>query len=168
VSRHLPHCLDGFVHPSDIDALREVFARLTSDSASISINVRLRAVDGAWWPALLTLGPTAREAIAGRGETDRIAELEQHLTKIAREVEAAGLIDRGSPIPDPASMPTLGDLTSRQWHILTRLLRGERVPTIARAMFLSASTVRNHLSVIYKKLGVHSQAELIEKLRPTE
>ena len=48
---------------------------------------------------------------------------------------------------------------------LVRLLQGDRVSTIASDMFLSQSTVRNHLSVIYKKLGVHSQAEPIERLR---
>ncbi len=105
---------------------------------------------------------------AGRAGADRVAELEQHLVRIAREVEAAGLTARGGLIPDVARVPALNDLTSRQWQILTRLLQGERVPTIARAMYLSPSTIRNHLSVIYKRLGVHSQAELIEKLQPTE
>jgi DNA-binding CsgD family transcriptional regulator len=32
-------------------------------------------------------------------------------------------------------------------------------------MYLSKSTVRNHLSVVYGKFGVHSQAELLAKLR---
>jgi DNA-binding CsgD family transcriptional regulator len=31
-------------------------------------------------------------------------------------------------------------------------------------MYLSPSTVRNHLSTIFRKLGVHSQAELIDRL----
>jgi DNA-binding NarL/FixJ family response regulator len=59
----------------------------------------------------------------------------------------------------------MGQLTSRQWEILNRLLRGERVPTIANALFISPSTVRNHLSAIFEKFGVHSQAELIERIR---
>ena len=32
---------------------------------------------------------------------------------------------------------------------------------IARELFVSESTVRNHLSVIYDRMGVGSQAELI-------
>ena len=51
-------------------------------------------------------------------------------------------------------------------RILRRLLRGERVPTIARDLFLSQSTVRNHLSAIYRRLGVHSQAGLLARLLP--
>jgi DNA-binding NarL/FixJ family response regulator len=45
------------------------------------------------------------------------------------------------------------------------LLDGERVPGIAGALFLSASTVRNHLTAIFAKVGVHSQAELIHALK---
>jgi PAS domain S-box-containing protein len=174
-------CVDSFVHPSDVAALREVFSRVTSDKTNISINVRVRAADGSWRPIHLTLGPTVGETTtfgfaaardermtvdSGGAEADRIAELEQHLIRVAREVEAAGLVGRGGLIPDPSRVPELGDLTSRQWQILARLLQGERVPAIAAAIYLSPSTVRNHLSLIYKKLGVHSQAELIEKLQP--
>lgn len=36
---------------------------------------------------------------------------------------------------------------------------------IAKALFVSQSTVRNHLSDISRKLGVHSQAEPLELLR---
>jgi DNA-binding NarL/FixJ family response regulator len=42
------------------------------------------------------------------------------------------------------------------------LLRGLRVPTIARTMYLSPSTVRNHLAAAYQKLGVASQEELMQ------
>ena len=62
------------------------------------------------------------------------------------------------------ALPGLEDLTDRQREILTRLLDGDRVTTISRGMHLSASTIRNHLSTLYRKVGVHSQAELIERL----
>jgi DNA-binding NarL/FixJ family response regulator len=63
--------------------------------------------------------------------------------------------------PEPA-LP--GDLSRRQLEILRRLVRGERVPTIARELSVSQSTVRNHLSAIYRSLGVHSQSELLARL----
>jgi diguanylate cyclase (GGDEF)-like protein len=56
-------------------------------------------------------------------------------------------------------------LSTRQLEVLRRLLAGERVPAIATALYLSQSTVRNHLSVIFQRLGVHSQQELIQLLR---
>jgi DNA-binding NarL/FixJ family response regulator len=55
-------------------------------------------------------------------------------------------------------------LSTRQWEILVRLTRGEAVHDIANALYLSPSTVRNHLTVIYKKFGVHSQAGLLAKV----
>jgi DNA-binding NarL/FixJ family response regulator len=56
-------------------------------------------------------------------------------------------------------------LSCRQIEIVKRLVGGERVPAIARELYLSPSTVRNHLSVIYQRLGVHSQEELLILLR---
>jgi PAS domain S-box-containing protein len=175
--------LANLVHPDDVGALLDVFERVASENANLAIDVRVRAANDAWLPVHLTVSALAGAATkfgfaavaaepvtvpTAGGPTDRIAELERHLTRIAREVEAAGLIGRGTQIPDPDRVPGLGDLTSRQWQILTRLLRGERVPGIARAMYLSQSTIRNYLSAIYRKLGVHSQAELIERFHADE
>jgi DNA-binding NarL/FixJ family response regulator len=56
-------------------------------------------------------------------------------------------------------------LTGRELDVVTRLLRGDRVPAIAGDMFLSQSTVRNHLSAIFRKLRIASQQELIHLLR---
>ncbi len=99
---------------------------------------------------------------------DRIGELEHRLRRIGQEIEAAGLLRRATPLPDPDNVPGLDALSPRQWEIVTRLLRGERVPRIARAMYLSPSTVRNHLSMVFRKLGVRSQAELIDRLYPSD
>lgn len=59
----------------------------------------------------------------------------------------------------------LAALSSRQREIVTRLLAGERASQIAREMYLSPSTVRNHLTAVFRKFGVHSQIELIALLR---
>jgi DNA-binding CsgD family transcriptional regulator len=98
------------------------------------------------------------------GSDDRVTALEGHLLRIARELEAAGVMSNATPMLDIERFPTLADLSAKQREITQRLLRGQRVPTIAREMYLSSSTVRNHLSTIFHKLGVHSQAELLAKL----
>ena len=95
----------------------------------------------------------------------RLAELEWILRRIAREIEAAGLIRHEPALPDPHRIPELSDLSPQQLLIISRLLWGRRVPQIAREMFLSQSTIRNHLSMVFRKLGVHSQGELIERLQ---
>ncbi len=57
------------------------------------------------------------------------------------------------------------NLSSRQIEILRRLLGGQRVRDVAQELFLSQSTIRNHLSAIYQRFGVHSQTELLNLLR---
>jgi DNA-binding CsgD family transcriptional regulator len=64
--------------------------------------------------------------------------------------------------------PGLGRLSGRELEIVMRLTNGDRVPAIAASLFLSPSTVRNHLSAAFRKLRVGSQQELIHLLRRTD
>jgi len=57
-------------------------------------------------------------------------------------------------------------LTPRERQIVARLMDGERAPAIAAELYVSQSTVRNHLSSVFKKFGVASQVELVRRLRP--
>ncbi len=100
-----------------------------------------------------------------RGErADRAAQLEHRLWRIASEVQASGIFDSLGTLPDASSVPELNSLSTREWEVLSRLQRGERVTTIADALYVSPSTVRNNLSSIFKKFRVHSQAELLQRL----
>jgi DNA-binding NarL/FixJ family response regulator len=94
----------------------------------------------------------------------RLSALERHLWNIAAEVDASGILQFVGVDPNPVRFPQLRTLTTRQWEILSRLMRGERVPTIAKELFISQSTVRNHLSVIFERFGVHSQPQLLALL----
>jgi ligand-binding sensor domain-containing protein/DNA-binding CsgD family transcriptional regulator len=55
-------------------------------------------------------------------------------------------------------------LTSREQEILRLVLQGARNMDIERKLFISASTVRNHIYNIYQKLGVRSRLELINRI----
>ena len=99
---------------------------------------------------------------------ERVANLERRLWRIAREFEGSGVLSSvtvAANVADPYSTPGVADLSPRQWEVLTRLLQGERVPRIADELFLSQSTVRNHLADMFKKMGVHSQEELLDLFR---
>lgn len=63
------------------------------------------------------------------------------------------------------SLPGLERLSRREIEVVRMLLLGDRVPVIARQLFISQSTVRNHLSSVFRKLRVNSQQELIVLLR---
>ena len=54
---------------------------------------------------------------------------------------------------------------TREIDIVARLVSGDRVPAISKALFLSQSTVRTHLSNAFRKLRISSQQELIELVR---
>jgi PAS domain S-box-containing protein len=69
------------------------------------------------------------------------------------------------PAERDASVPGLERLSRREYEVVKLLLHGDRVPVIARQLFVSQSTVRNHLSSVFRKLRVRSQQELIVLLR---
>jgi two-component system response regulator DesR len=53
-------------------------------------------------------------------------------------------------------------LSEREIDVLRLAKRGLPNPQIAQSLHLSAGTVRNHLSAIYTKLGVHSRHEALQ------
>jgi DNA-binding NarL/FixJ family response regulator len=53
-------------------------------------------------------------------------------------------------------------LSDREVEILRLARRGLPNPQIAESLHISAGTVRNHLSAIYAKLGVHSRHEALQ------
>ena len=55
----------------------------------------------------------------------------------------------------------LGSLTSREREVLNLLARGLSNASIAEELVITNKTVKNHLSRIYEKIGVHSRAEAI-------
>lgn len=56
-------------------------------------------------------------------------------------------------------------LTEREVEVLRLAKRGLPNPQIARALHISPGTVRNHLSAIYRKLGVHNRYEALQIAR---
>lgn len=64
-----------------------------------------------------------------------------------------------------AEHPSLRELSRREREVLLSLADGNRVATIARSLFISPHTVRNHLKSVFAKLGVGSQVELLEWLK---
>jgi DNA-binding CsgD family transcriptional regulator len=170
------------VHPSDAAALLAAVEHARRGERAVRLILRLSGGSRAWITVaavLATISPgdppalafaltrdDASPAAAGpAGDGRRELQLETHMQRIADELRTAGLIPRLDQLPVLTETPQLGELTSREWAVLTRLLDGQRVSAIAAEMFLSQSTIRNHLSSIYAKLGVHSQVDLIRLIR---
>jgi DNA-binding CsgD family transcriptional regulator len=68
------------------------------------------------------------------------------------------LADSAPPTAD--SVPAL---TPRELDVLELVAEGQRAPTIAEELVLSAATVRTHLAHIYEKLGVYDRAGAVAK-----
>ena len=93
-------------------------------------------------------------------------EVQIVLRRIGVELERLGISPSTLP---PSSRPRacseLDSLAPRETEVVKLLMEGHRVSTIARSLFISPHTVRNHLQAAYRKSGVKSQVELIEMLK---
>jgi PAS domain S-box-containing protein len=167
----------GLVHPGDAPNIFFAVSRATSSYRSVACRVRLRTALNEWrdtvsFVNLLCEHSPPRLGIMAvvSGDTDfspkpRESELQQRLQRIAVEIRAAEVLIHLPDVFGQTSPEQMAALTSRQWEILSRLNRGENAAKIAAALYLSPSTVRNHLSVLYRQFGVHSQVELLSRFR---
>ena len=170
--------MQGAVHPDDASLLLLTLARSSAERRAVATCLRMQRPDGQWTPVRCVLSPLCDHNPARFGfglwllsdEDDlkmadhRAARLEEHLWRIGAEVHAAGIGGLAANRGLLWSHPELEGLSERQSQVLRRLINGEQVPAIASSLFLSESTVRNHLSAIYRKAGVHSQSELLARL----
>lgn len=60
-----------------------------------------------------------------------------------------------------AEASPLRELTPRELEVLAAVARGSSNAAIAEELVITNKTVKNHLSRIYEKIGVHSRAEAI-------
>jgi DNA-binding NarL/FixJ family response regulator len=70
--------------------------------------------------------------------------------------------------PDPARLTnfyTRYAITAREQEIIDRIMKGKTNEEIADELFLSLKTVKNYVSVVYKKAGVKNRVQLTNLLR---
>jgi DNA-binding CsgD family transcriptional regulator len=126
--------------------------------ARMTISAFPSAGRGRFAVCLLTPEPPARAA------EEALFSLEQQPPMDGDRSEGRGRLPEGTNHLEPLRWPD--SLTRRERDVLALLLDGRRVASIARTLYLSEHTVRNHLKAIFRKLGAHSQAELLDRLRP--
>jgi DNA-binding CsgD family transcriptional regulator/PAS domain-containing protein len=170
IGRSILSLVDEISVPRLLEAIAEVATRRSGiilDVAALSQSGEAILLDAVLWPLI----PAPRCAFAllpascPAGTPDSASEPVLQLSGLARSIGAVNLSRHLSVGPRERDVPGLSQLTTRELDIVSRLTSGDRVPLIASALFLSPSTVRNHLLSIYRKLGVHSQQELIHAFR---
>jgi len=167
------------VHPDHIPDFVVAAQRVRSARVCRALRLSARHAQGRWvcMPTLLLpRGASGDGGLAfvlgdspvfdAASEARRSVELEQRLWKIAQEIRAAGLLTPDGDQRGPyESILSRADFTARQWEVIGLLRDGMRVGSIASMLHVSQSTVRNHLSAIFRKVGVHSQEALLLVLR---
>jgi DNA-binding CsgD family transcriptional regulator len=170
----------SFVHSNDVPELLVTLGHSADSTHPASVRVRWKCADDQWVFCNMLVSPlidsqlpafafvVSALQVEALSEQARLPDMEMRLRRIAREIQAAGA-DRGlAQISGRRTNANLADLTPREWEVVSLLLAGERVPSIARSLFLSQSTVRNHLSSVFRKTGIHSQQELLRRLRRSQ
>jgi len=108
---------------------------------------------------------------------DLLSRIESAIREVRARRSAGRAMDRADgrsaaaaaparEVPPAVDPERLASLSPRETEVLRNLLEGYRVNTIARRLFISQHTVRNHLKKIFAKLEVRSQTELMERLKP--
>lgn len=136
---------------------------------------RLRTRDGEILDCLVSAEPVringeafvlcAMQDITGRKrtETELIAAIEAVMADaswFSRGVIEKLALLRNPPRPGrPATL--VGDLTPRERDLLTGICRGATDHEIADELGLSLSTVRNHLTSLYRKIGVNRRSAVV-------
>jgi PAS domain S-box-containing protein len=162
----------GLVHPSVAQEFLAAAARTAADHLAITLLTRMRDGKDRWEDRYCLLVPICEHEpprlgiIISAGPSEASTgpsgmPLDEHARHATLEMQAMQVLDT---LPALIRLPPGRELSARQTEIVARLVAGERPADVARSMFLSPSTVRNHLAAIYRKFGVHSEAELLATL----
>jgi hypothetical protein len=148
-----------FVHVNDVPGLLTALGHAAQGPGGASTRLRLRAADTSWKLCRAMVSPLAggqapafafaiAAGQAAEGPVERVRELEEHLRRVGNEVRSAGVAAALADLPTTRELPELGRLSAREYEIVAQLHAGQRVPAIARLLFVSESTVRTHLTSI--------------------
>ena len=90
------------------------------------------------------------------------------LTGLSTDIHTLYLLriskESGVGISVPPSVVKQYGLTNREKEIVDLLISGYKTEQISKALYISRSTVKNHISNIFRKMDVSSRVELMGKL----
>jgi DNA-binding NarL/FixJ family response regulator len=131
-------------------------AALQSDIPAASLAAAMAAVDS----GLIVLEPSARALLlsAHRDRTAPRADIENHT---ANSESRTGRRPEGTQIEAQEQRRSGRPLTSREREILALVASGTSNKGIARALSVSANTVKFHLAAVFDKLNAATRAEAV-------
>jgi DNA-binding NarL/FixJ family response regulator len=123
---------------------------------------------------LLVLGSQLDLALAWaalKKGADGFVHAQMHPAQVLRAVEVVQQGELAAPrgllryLLHQNEKPKIGDLTARQGEILELVVEGLSNAEIAGQLYLSESTIKQHLRAVYKVLGVHNRTEAAKAMR---
>ena len=151
----------GFASRIELGALRLTFQRADGS-----------LVTGAMAPEIICRGSQQRISwcftpiqAATTGESARLETIARSCQQILENLKELGVVSAQAVAPPMAQSSASGLLSPREREILRLLLEGSVTADVASALSISPHTARNHTKAIFRKLGVHSQIELLRQYR---
>ena len=142
-------------------------AALQSDIPASSLAAAMAAVDA----GLIVLEPSARalllsanrDRFAGRSARGASTTERTHVESPGASLPSAGQTEDTSTPPSEGSQPRRygRPLTSREREILALVASGTSNKGVARALSVSANTVKFHLAAVFDKLNAGTRAEAV-------
>jgi len=102
---------------------------------------------------------------------DGFVHAQMHSAQVLRAVEVVQKGELAAPrgllgyFLSQNENPNIGDLTARQREILEMVVEGLSNAEIARRLYLSESTIKQHLRAVYKELGVRNRTQAAKTMR---
>ncbi len=175
VSDLLGRSLISLVTEDDVPGCLAALSEASATQSGVTLYLDIRAAQGGQplgcEVLVLPLRPSPSCAFvflptpAGLSRAHISGDLSAILVRLGRGAQVAQLARGVVSSITERDVPGVSRLTTRELEIVTRLLEGDRAPAIAARLFLSQSTVRNHLASVFGKLGVSSQQELFNLFR---
>jgi DNA-binding NarL/FixJ family response regulator len=102
---------------------------------------------------------------------DGFVHAQMHPAQVIRAVEVVQKGELAAPrqllryLLHQNEKPEIGDLTARGREILEMVVEGLSNAQIAGRLYLSESTIKQHLGAVYRKLGVRNRTEAAKTMR---
>ncbi|WP_430252291.1 PAS domain S-box protein [Neorhizobium sp. DAR64860/K0K1] len=161
----------------DKDVQKVVETALLKDGRLRDIDFRLKSRDGALMECLLSSEEIKIDDIPCimmviQDITDRKRSEEELMSAIESVMADTSWFSRGiveklaalrqrSPLPDNITGVRVSELTEREQDILTLICQGMNDQQMSQQLGLSSNTVRNHVSSLYRKIGVNRRGAAI-------
>ncbi len=150
-----PHCLDmtrALRH--QLIATRDVSVR-TKDGREVWLSISTVVVPSPWRD-MFVLVHLFREVSHQK-------EMERFVHQLLSSLSMFSFSNsKGSdPLIRPTLPPTSSNLTHREREVLRLLASGASTKAIAKQLFITPATARNHIQNILARLGVHSRLEAV-------